>query len=187
MSTIETHFIKPLTEFYGRNPFGQGFPLRLEPYAKGLSGEVLQAVATKLIERQKTFPSFAQCRDAIARAEEAMTAPVSTAVRPWEIQKRDKYDFESRLKGIKLCRCALGHTADRDGWLVSLIDFCEERERLPNDHEVYALKAKSRKIEDALEMARGTPFYNSLIGWRKNMLERAHLDVFEYSNRQAAE
>lgn len=187
MSNIENHFVKPLAEFYGRNPFGQGFPLRLEPYAKTLSGEALQAVATKLIEKQKTFPSFAQCRDAIARADEAMTAPVSTAVRPWEFQKRDRYDWESRLKGIKLCRCPLGMTANQEGWLVSLIEFCEEKERMPNEREIPALVAKSRLNEEALERARGSPFYKSLVGWRANMLERAHKDVFGFEQSQAAE
>jgi hypothetical protein len=40
---IENNFVKPLVEFYGRNPFAKGFSLRLEPYAKGLSGETLEA------------------------------------------------------------------------------------------------------------------------------------------------
>jgi hypothetical protein len=41
------------------------------------------------------------------------------------------------------------------------------------------VKAKARRSEDALYNGRkGSPFFTSLVGWRKNMLERAHSDVF---------
>jgi hypothetical protein len=84
MSNIETHFIKPLSEFYGRNPFGPGFAKRLEPYAQTLSADALQAIATRLIERGgKSFPSFTNCREALSRGDAALT-PRSFEPRAWE-------------------------------------------------------------------------------------------------------
>lgn len=181
MNRIESHFIKPLAEFYGRNPFGPGFAARLEPYAATLNEEVLQSVATKLIEKGgKSFPSLVACRTALQNAEQAMTAPTSTELRPWQFQERDKLDWGARLKAIKLCRCQMGRIADREGWLPALIEFCQDYDRLPNEREIPGVKAKSRRSEEALEAARGSPFFANLGAFRKNMLERANRDVFGF-------
>lgn len=180
-SKLETHFVRPLTEFYKANPFGSGFAKRLEPYAATLSEEVLEAVATKIIETGgKTFPSLVTCRNALMNAETALTTPVSTEPRPWEHQKRDKFDWEARLVGIKLCRCSMGRQADGEGWLPALIEFCQDNGRLPNEREIHGVKATARRSEDALEATKGSALYSNLVTFRRNMIERAHKDVFGF-------
>jgi hypothetical protein len=174
---IENHFIKPLHEFYGRNPFGPGFAKRLEPYAKTLNAEVLDTVATKLVERGgKTFPSFNACKDALSRAEEFMASPNDTAPKPWESD--NGADWRAKQDAIRMCRCAMGELADSEGWLAALMDFCRERGRLPNSHELASVKGTARNSERALEMCRGTGLYESVKTWRQNMMARAHTEVF---------
>lgn len=178
MSRIETHFVKPLADFYGRNPYGPGFARKLEPYAATLNEEVLSSVASRIMETGKSFPSFAACRSALQASETAMSAPISTEPRPWQTQQKDKLEWKARLEAVKLCRCPMGEQADREGWLPALIEFAQDRGRLPNEREIPAVRAKARRSDEALDASRGTPFYASLVTWRKNMMERASKDVF---------
>lgn len=187
MSRIDTHFVRPLTEFYKTNPFGSGFSKRLEPYAADLSEENLQSIVTRLIETGgKTFPSFNTCRSALQSADTAMKAPLSTELRPWQHQARDKADWAARLAAVKMCRCPMGEQADREGWLPALVEFAQDRGRLPNEREVSQVLAVARRNEDALEAARGSPFHKSLVTWRSNMIERAHKDVFGWREEYQA-
>lgn len=201
MSHLEANFVKPLSEFYGRNPFGPGFAKRLEPYAKTLNEEVLQSVATKLIERGgKSFPSLSQCRDALSRAEEFMSSPASTDARQWDVQTRDSAEWEAKKAAWKMCRCELGRQADREGWLTALIEFCMDRGRLPGTHEVNSVIAKARQTEASLKrleppvegshwsLGEQADFYRAAKNMRALMLARAHEDVFGFiDTRQAAE
>lgn len=186
MSRIESHFVKPLADFFGRNPYGPGFARKLEPYASTLSEEVLQSVASRIMESGKTFPSFAACRSALQTTETVMRAPASTEPRPWEHQAKDKADWKARLEAVKMCRCRMGEQADEEGWLPALIEFAQDRGRLPKDHEINGVKATARRNQEALDGARGTPFYKSLVGWRANMLERARKDVFGWKEEYRA-
>ncbi len=179
MSRIETHFVRPLTEFYRTNPFGSGFAKRLEPYAQSLSEESLQAIATRLIETGgRSFPNFNTCRSALQASETAMKAPLSTELRPWQKQEKDKADWNARLAAVKMCRCRMGEEADQEGWLPALIEFAQDRGRLPGEREIPQVRAVSRRDEEALDEARGAPFYRNLVVWRQNMLDKAHKDVF---------
>jgi hypothetical protein len=176
-TTIENHFVKPLVEFYGRSPFGSGFAKRLEPYAKTLNAEVLDTIATRLIEEGgKSFPTLPKCVAALKRAEEYMAAPQDTTQRPWEHD--DKAEWRAKQDAIRLCRCSMGEMADSEGWLAALMDFCRERGRLPNSHEIASVKGTARQSERALEMCRGTGLYESAKTWRQNMMARAHTEVF---------
>lgn len=187
MTKIESHFVRPLTEFYKTNPFGSGFAKRLEPYATSLSEEALQAIATRLIETGgRSFPNFNTCRSALQSSETALKAPRSTEPRPWETQQRDKADWKARIEGVKLCRCRLGETADQEGWLPALVEFARDYGRLPTEREIPGVRAVSRRNEVALDGARGSPFYGSLVKWRENMLERAHKDVFGWKEEYRA-
>lgn len=187
MSRIESHFVRPLTEFYKTNPFGSGFAKRLEPYAQNLTEENLQAIATRLIESgSRSFPNFNTCRSALQASETMMRAPASTELRPWEHQAKDKAEWKARLEAVKMCRCRLGEQADEEGWLPALIEFGQDRGRLPKEHEISGVKALARRNQQALDEARGTPFYQSLVGWRANMLERARKDVFGWKEEYRA-
>ncbi len=175
---LENNFVKPLVEFYGRNPFAKGFSARLEPYAKDLSGEVLESVATRLIEKHKAFPSFAQCKAALTVSAASANSPLSTATRAWDTKAQDLERWRARQEAVKICRCQLGHDADRDGWLCDLIDFAQDVGRLPTGHEIERCKQTSQKSRDGLARLEGTPLYRSVVGFRENMLERARRDVF---------
>jgi hypothetical protein len=189
-SALQNHFVKPLTDFYGRNPFGDGFVKRLEPYAKTLSGEVLEAVATRLIERGgKSFPSFLTCKIAIEQSERAMSAPVSTGLKPWQHQEGERLDFEAKKQAWKLCRGEMGRTASQEGWLQTLVEFCADKARLPNEREVRDLKAFCQKVDDNLHAEPRPAFYKNLCEWRQAMKDRAHEDVFGFydKHQEAAE
>lgn len=186
MSRIETHFVKPLADFFGRNPYGPGFARKLEPYASTLNEEVLQSVASRIMETGKSFPSFASCRSALQSSEAAMKAPISTEPRPWEHQAKDKADWKARLDAVKMCRCRMGEVADQEGWLPALVEFAQDRGRLPNEREIPQVRAVANRNAEALDGARGTPFYGSLVKWRQNMLDKAHKDVFGWKQEYQA-
>ena len=65
---IFNNFIKELSDFYGKNPYGHGFALRLVAEFGTLSEDQLNLAAKSLIERsKKTFPSMDECQLALRK------------------------------------------------------------------------------------------------------------------------
>jgi hypothetical protein len=94
------------------------------------------------------------------------------------VKAQDADRWRARLEAVKLCRGDLGRRADREGWLCALIDFAQERGRLPSEREVDGCKAEARKSQDGLDALRGGPYFRSFSELRENMLARARKDVF---------
>lgn len=178
MSMFKQYFIDPLEAFYGSG-FTKGFIDSVEPYAKDLNEIGLEEAVNKIKNKHKTKPSLSQCRDALGAVQRIVSARISTDIPKWDNNARDRLRWQRRREAAKLCACEIGRIADREGWLCSLLDFVEDNGRLPETRdEEFIIKARMRRVEDSLERARGTPFFNNLVNWRKNMIDAARRLVF---------
>lgn len=174
-------FVQTLTEFFKRNPYGDLFAKRLEPFCANIGPDMAAEIAAGLCANAKSFPTLRVCQAALERAERRLAVPVSGEPKPWERQAANRDEWERRLAGIRLCRNPIGREADRDGWLPALIEFAAEHARLPDGREVERVKAVARRCEDGLAECRESPLYRNLVNLRRGMQERAHRDVFGLS------
>jgi hypothetical protein len=177
MTELERHFVKPLADYYGK-PAPAPFIARLAGFGQDLSPEALEACASQIIDKSKTFPTLDKCKAVLQEAERRYVRPAESGARPWDTKARDAADWRARKRACEICRCALGEQANREGWLVALIDWVSDHGRLPQGLEIDRCKALARRSENALADTRGAPFFNNLVAWRKAMLDRAHKDVF---------
>lgn len=126
---------------------------------------------------QKTFPTVADCRHTCERFLERRPDSVTTYEPEFVTVARDDL---SRREAAALCRCPLGETADKEGWLVALVDFCRQHKRLPQGREIDRCIALARRSENALYDCRSSKLYPSLVRMRIQMLNKATFDVFAY-------
>jgi hypothetical protein len=175
-------FVSVLTEFYKANPYGPGFARQIEPFCKNIGADLASEIAGAICSGSRSFPTLKTCQRALREAEARLLAPVGTDARPWDRNKaKDDADWQARLAAIRLCRCDLGRQADREGWLTTLLEFCQDEGRLPEAREVEALKRRNREVDDNLHRNPKPFMYASLCALRKAMLERAHKDVFGFA------
>jgi hypothetical protein len=170
----------------------------LDDVADALSGftvSQLEAAATWFRDKYepRTFPTIAVCKSACARMpREADIAIAQKAYARESNRKADEaVEFRRRIEAYKLCRCAMGREADHNGWLPALIEFCEDNQRLPAGHEIDDVKAKAQRSADALEsllkgMKEGGSLYAACAQFRRNMLDRARTEVFDYRQKMQA-
>jgi hypothetical protein len=134
----------------------------------------------------RAFPTIAECKSTCARMPRE--ADIAIARKAYDRESNRKADeaveFRRRIAAYKLCRCAMGREADHNGWLVALIEFCEENQRLPAGYEIDEIKAKAQRSADALDALQGPgmspAIYAACSQFRRNMLDRAHTEVFDY-------
>jgi hypothetical protein len=179
-------FVNALADFYKANPYGPGFARQIEPFCKNIGPDMASEIAGAICSGSKSFPTLKTCQRALREAEARLLAPTNTSVRPWERQKaKDDAEWQARLAAIRLCRCDLGRQADREGWLTTLLEFCQDEGRLPEAREIEALKRRNREVDDNLHRRPLPINYASLCNLRKAMLERAHKDVFAFGGAEA--
>jgi hypothetical protein len=172
-------FVNTLENHFKRNPFGDGFAKKLEPYCREIGPDVAEEVANRLCAPRKAFPDLQACTRALKAAEGRLTTPGSVGPKPWE-KPDHRGEWEAKKRAWNLCRCDLGRQADRDGWLLSLVEFATEHRRLPEGREIGEVQAWSRKLDTNLHRNPKPVFYSMLCGLRDAMKERAHADVFGF-------
>jgi hypothetical protein len=140
----------------------------------------------------RTFPSIAECKRACAEVPRSVVhaqtrSPFSTQA---ERSAEERQEDERRRRARVICHCEMGRQADREGWLVALIEFAADNGRLPVGSELDGVRKKARKSEDGLyanrhlfvkgvaDESQPGPYYACLLNFRKTMLERAHQEVF---------
>lgn len=179
------------------NPTRQRFPIPAPVDIDFLSRDLVQALSpfsayqleqAALYLRdhrtQRTFPTIAECRHTCERFLEQRPDNVTTYEPEFVTVARDD---QTRRDAAALCRCELGETADREGWLVALIDFCREHKRLPHGREIDRCIALARRSENGLydcridpKTGRPSDLYAHLVKMRLAMLNKATFDVFGY-------
>jgi hypothetical protein len=109
----------------------------------------LEAAADIVIARHRfrTWPTVAEC---IAALEDHRASVRAAARQPEHERAVHPYPAWSReriAKAGQLINCDLGRKAAREGWILSLHDFCRNHERLPMDREIPALMAAARFVD----------------------------------------
>lgn len=171
MSNVRKFLIDPIENHYGKHlPPGVTGKLANEFDAR-VSPELLAGVAKSLTDRLQKMPVQNAIRVAVLQAERsASSAAHARTYGPsdpaaWDWSGKESVYFRSRDQAKDICRTDLdlARRADREGWLISLIDFCQDRGRLPErPAEIEFCKARSRKAEDALTDLRDAPIGSRL-------------------------
>lgn len=161
-----------------------------EALSTATSHQLAQAVEFFKNSRESyTFPSAAECRRVALGFELSPSASVYKSGRKWKTAEEERsgavITHQSRITAFRLCRCAMGREAHKGGWLNSLIDFAEDHQRLPEGREIDRVKAIASRNEDALAMARGSVFFETLQTLRTAMHDRAYRDVWGFIDQQA--
>lgn len=154
----------------------------------------LDAAATWFRDNRevRAFPTIAECKATCARMPSEDHIRIARKAYDREANRKadEAVEFRRRIEAYKLCRSAMGREADHNGWLVALIEFCEDNQRLPAGYEIDEVKAKSQRSVDALERLQGPglspAIYATCANWRQAMLDRAHTEVFEYQAKARA-
>jgi hypothetical protein len=100
-----------------------------------------------------------------------------------ELEERYRADRLYELKKARACALLkpteLARRADREGWLVALLEWVTEEGRLPEPREEHAPRKKAQRSEDSLAKCRDLPQFAGFCDLRKAMLDRAHREVFK--------
>jgi hypothetical protein len=186
-----THFVEPM-----QRRFAVSRDMPREAFLEDCAAELARFSVVQLDgavqwftrnHKQRTFPSIGDCIDTVARMPTEKHIEVARKAYDREANRKadEAVEFRRRIEAYKLCRCAMGREADHNGWLPALIEFCEDNQRLPAGHEIDDVKAKAQRSADALEsllkgMKEGGSLYAACAQFRRNMLDRAHTEVFDY-------
>lgn len=139
--------------------------------------DVLQRAATRIVRseaKDRRFPLPAACR---AACEEILK--LDRASQPPTIEDKAKQfaghaDWQYRLAD-DLIMCGLGRQAAREGWILSLHDFCRNNGRLPKEQwEIRKCIDGARGFDEAYEalVRNGGVLSRELIALGDSMLKR---------------
>lgn len=193
---IEEHFATPLRGVLG-DPRGDGVDPAafydalsedLAPFTVHQLGTAVKAIR-RAPRKRMGFPTIEEC---LGACRSIVPDPAAPSVKARTFKTREEREAEElsarqrRRAAAGLCRCELGAEADREGWLIALIDFAEDYGRLPETaRELADVKALARRSEDGLADCRQSPLYLSFCRLRKAMLEKASREVFGLSEPSA--
>ena len=125
-------------------------------YARALSqysDKVLQRAADGMLatRSQRKFPLLAECLEACRSAQDEIAgeAKRENDNRRQSAKSNDPWSPERVHLADGMMRSEIGREAAREGWIVSLHDFCREDGRLPNKFEAERVRsaALARKAE----------------------------------------
>jgi len=97
------------------------------------------------------FPLPSECRTAclnvLAQRSEAarLKGAAATARKP---DPAVEWSKEAIALADTLIRCPLGSQAANEGWVLGLHSFCRKHRRLPNDHEIGALRLSAQSLDE---------------------------------------
>lgn len=149
MANVQAIFIEPLLAVFdapqGSDP--SGFFAALADDLRYFTADALECGMRNLRRTRKyrTFPSIAECVASCEAAAGQASAPrAPEKPKPWRDPDREAY-------AARLCRCALGERAERQGWLPGLLEFAYDNERLPEPLEEAGIADKAGAIIAQME------------------------------------
>jgi hypothetical protein len=179
VSNVIEKFVAPLRVSFvvpqGFDPVA--FGVDMEEALDGFSDHQLTEAVRwiKHNRTHRTFPTIAECRQACERFSAAPSARRSSEFQSDEEKRSEAIRQRIRERdAILLCQASpLSHQANREGWLVTLLEFVEDRGTMPNEFEVRRLKAKSAAVDANLHREPRPQFYEVLCKLRAEMKDRA--------------
>lgn len=133
LATVMSHFNK----LHKSDTDEEAWMMSMIAGLKGYDATVLERAAQRILLTRKDpgFPYLSQCREAceeIIKIERAERTPKfdEASKRKSEI---DGADHKHRLADELICAGELGRRAAREGWILSLHDFCRINGKLPTE------------------------------------------------------
>lgn len=154
MSVVGTHFTAPmLVHFSVKHDSDAAEEAWLADYEDALKifqPAILQEAAKRIMRRRNytNFPMIAECVQACNEViEERSKSVPSRSHSPLYPEWSDERVAEANL----MLNSAVGRKAAEEGWIIGLWDFCRNRRRLPQHHEVPKIIAGSREAWAAMK------------------------------------
>ena len=171
-------FVNPLSRRFtvpsGLN--AEGFLLDVAESMTGYTEHQLSAAAGEITRTrtQRVFPTIAECR---AAAERVSASP--PVARQMTAHETEPESIERRRWGVRelVRRSGMAEQADREGWLIVLLDQAAIRGRLPSPYELDEARYAARDAEELSARGLG-PMFESLRQLRSVMHDKAHKIVF---------
>lgn len=173
VAELSLHFSKRFDTESAEDQWLDSMRRNLRVYAPS----VLQRACRRIIDTRKDryFPLPAECKkacDEIEKLEKADNAPkLDTHAHP----QKGHADWQYKLAD-ELIQCGLGKRAAKEGWILSLHDFCRNNGRLPTqEFEIRKCIDGARGFDEAYEAVlngRGGACAKALEGLGDSMLKK---------------
>ena len=186
---IHEKFIKPLEAVLGEPKRAGADP---EAIYAALIDDLAQFTPIALEEAMKelrrdrrSFPTISECVQACWKVRVVL----EPGQQPKRVSSKETEAWNTRLAAIRRVRSdsEMARAADANGWLVGLIEFAEEHERLPHPRERVRLEDRSQVADAKCYIEGNADLTASLSALRKAMKDRAHRDVFGRLSRGQGE
>ena len=155
ISHVEVDFIAPLSIHYSvRHENDDAKKAWREDYVdamRGYSSEVLKEAAKRIMRKRNysNFPLIADCLEACKSVLDDRNVGRSPDM--GSHKGYPEWSHERQRKAAQMICCELGKRAAKEGWVISLWDFCRNKDRLPQRHEIDKLIAGSRGTWQAMK------------------------------------
>jgi len=186
---IHEKFIKPLEAVLGEPKRAGADP---EAIYAALIDDLAQFTPIALEEAMKelrrdrrSFPTISECVQACWKVRVVL----EPGQQPKRVSSKETEIWNARLAAIRRVRsdAQMARAADDQGWLVGLVEFAEEHERLPKPGEVARLRDQARIADEKCYVEGAPGLTESLSTLRKAMKDRAHREVFARLSRGPGE
>lgn len=109
----------------------------------------------KRTRKDRRTPTVAECISACAEALRWINIEKGKQALPIEEQKQTLSEYsQDRIKlANDLVMGSLGKQAAKEGWILSLHDFCRNKLRLPMSHEVDKCKKGAKEFDESYRLA----------------------------------
>jgi hypothetical protein len=154
MSSVGTHFTAPmLVHFSVKHDSEAAEEAWLADYEDALKvfqPAILQEAAKRIMRRRNytNFPMIAECVQACNEVIEERSKSVPS--RSYSPQYPDWSD-QRVAEANRMLDSAVGRKAASEGWIIGLWDFCRQKGRPPQHHEVPKIIASSREAWAAMK------------------------------------
>ncbi len=142
-------FIRPLAAVFGDPTRGEPseFYASLCDHLTYTPADVLPAAAKHLQATKNFWPSIAECRDAVGKimADRVSSSPIKVAPGRWS--------EEAAVAFIR--KRAAGAEALAGGWHVALVEFVQDRHRLPDEAEKDEMRSAALRVDKKMREASG--------------------------------
>lgn len=149
ISALAINFVPPVRQHEDPKAYGDWLQ-SMARILKGYPSHILTQAADDITRTRKNkyFPLPAEvreaCQDAVKREE--LYKPRPLPLDP--SQRKDLGEWRVKLAD-DLIRCEIGREAAREGWILSLHDFCRNNGRLPAQHEIGKCREGARGFDIA--------------------------------------
>lgn len=147
---VSVNFLAPLSLHYSVKHDSEDLErLWREDYERelgGFSDEVLRD-AVRRIYRKRNYSNFPMIADCVEACEEVLESRLAKGPEAYSHLARDYPEWSrERIRAAnRMLASGIGKKAAAEGWIIGLWDFCRNKNRLPQQHEVPKIVASSRE------------------------------------------